>query len=190
MMPRSSGRAGVRRNWLNTIFARVKFCVMKKLVFVSLFLTGAVQAAYSQLPPKNIKALAFIAGKWETTTSWGDMEEYWSEPMGDCMMCVYRCVKDGKVVFYEMIVIEQTDSGPVMKLRHFNPGLIAWEDKEKPYEYRLMFLEADKARFERPDKKTYITFHRTSPKTLKVILESQDKEGQWIEDVFDYKLAE
>ncbi len=162
---------------------------MKKLAFISLFIVWSAEALYAQLPPKDIKALAFISGKWKTTTSWGDMEEYWSEPMGNCMVCAYRCVKDGKVVFYEFIVIEQMPSGPVMRLRHFSPGNIAWEDKDKPYEYNLMFLEADKARFERPDKKTYITFHRTGPRTLKVILESQDKEGQWMEDVFDYTLV-
>jgi len=163
---------------------------MKKLLILSLFFIWTVWAADAQAPPKDIKDLAFISGTWKTTSEWGDMEEYWSKPAGNCMMCVYRCVKDGKVVFYEMIIIEQTPSGPVMKLRHFNPGLIAWEEKEKPYEYPLMFLETDKARFERPDKKTYITFHRTSQKTLRVILESQDKDGKWQEDVFDYKLAE
>lgn len=163
---------------------------MKKLLFIPLFFMWTVPAADAQTPPRDLNDLAFIAGTWKTTSEWGDMEEYWSKPMGNCMMCVYRCVKDGKIVFYELIVIEQTPSGPVMKLRHFNPGLVAWEEKDKPYEYPLMYLEADKARFERPDKKTYITFHRTSPRTLKVILESQDKEGKWQEDVFDYKLAD
>ena len=105
---------------------------MKKLAFISLFIVWSAEALYAQIPPKDIKALAFISGKWKTTTSWGDMEEYWSEPMGNCMVCAYRCVKDGKVVFYEFIVIEQMTSGPVMKLRHFSPGNIAWEDKDKP----------------------------------------------------------
>ena len=86
-------------------------------------------------------------------------------------------------------VIEQMDSGPVMKLRHFSPGNIGWEEKEKPYEYPLMFLEPDKARFERPDKKTALTFYRTAPDKLKVILERQDKDGRWVEDVFDYSMA-
>ena len=97
--------------------------------------------------------------------------------------------KNGKVIFYEFSVIEQMDSGPVMKLRHFSPGNIGWEDKDKPYEYPLMFLEPDKARFERPDKKTALTFHRIGPDTMQVILERQDQDGRWVEDVFDYKLS-
>lgn len=160
---------------------------MKTCVFGLLF-TLTAWTATSQLPPKEIKSLAFMAGKWKTHSAWGDMEENWSEPMGNSMMCAYRCVKDGKVVFYEFIVIEQTDTGPVMKLRHFSPGNIGWEDKDKPYEYPLTFLETDKARFERPDKKTALTFYRTGPEKMQVILERQDDEGRWVEDVFDYTL--
>jgi hypothetical protein len=87
------------------------------------------------------------------------------------------------------MVIEQTDKGPVMYLRHFSPGNIGWEEKDKPYEYPLMFLEPGKARFERPDKKTALTFYRINADNMQVILERQDKEGRWVEDVFDYKLA-
>lgn len=163
---------------------------MKKLLIISLLLIWSVGESGAQVPPKNIKDLAFMAGKWKTHSAWGDMEENWSEPMGNSMMCAYRCVKDGKVVFYEFIVIEQMESGPVMKLRHFSPGNIGWEEKDKPYEYPLMFLEPDKARFERPDKKTALTFHRTGPDTMKIILERQDDEGRWVEDVFDYKLSD
>lgn len=142
-----------------------------------------------QTPVRDIKDLAFMAGNWETKGVWGDMEENWSKPMGNSMMCAYRCVKDGKVVFYEFIVIEQQPSGPVMKLRHFSPGNVAWEEKDKPYEYPLMFLDENLARFERPDKKTALTFQRLGSDKLKVILERQDKDGKWVQDEFNYVVA-
>ena len=93
--------------------------------------------AFSQQQKFKITDLEFMAGNWKTASDWGDMDEIWSSPMGNCMMCTFRCVKDGKVVFYEFIVIEQNenDSVPVLKLRHFNPGSIGWEDKDKPYLY-------------------------------------------------------
>ena len=74
---------------------------MKK--HITFFFLAAMGATLSvaQVPPKNIKDLAFMAGKWTTHSAWGDMEENWSEPMGNNMMCSYRCVKDGKVIFYE-----------------------------------------------------------------------------------------
>jgi hypothetical protein len=153
-----------------------------------LFLSDVAQA---QTPIREIKDLSFMAGKWITKGEWGDMEENWSAPMGNSMMCSYRCVKDGKIVFYEFIVIEQHAEGPVMKLRHFSPGNIAWEEKDKPYDYPLMFLDIDDkvARFERPDKKTSLTFQRVSSDKLKVILERQDKGGKWVQDEFNYTAA-
>lgn len=163
---------------------------MKKLFCVSLLILAAANLGRGQIPDKKISNLAFISGKWLAETDWGQMEENWSEPLGNCMMCSYRCVKDGKVVFYEFIVIEQNDSVPVMKLRHFSPGSIGWEEKDKPYEYPLTFLDPDQARFERPDKKTALTFYRTGPQTMKVLLERQDKQGKWVEDVFNYALSE
>jgi hypothetical protein len=157
---------------------------MKAAVISCLLLLPLV--GFTQAPIKNIKDLSFMAGKWVTHGAWGDMEENWSEPMGNCMMSSYRCVKDGKVIFYEFMVIEQLDNGPVMKLRHFSPGNVAWEEKDKPYEYPLMFLDDNLARFERPDKKTSLTFQRTAPDKMKVILERQDKDGKWVQDEFNY----
>ncbi len=163
---------------------------MKKRIFVFLLAILTTWTASGQVPKMDINALKFMAGKWITNSAWGDMETIWSEPMGNCMMSSFRCVKDGKVIFYEFSVIEQGDGVPVMKLRHFSPGNIGWEDKDEPYEYPLMFLDSDKARFERPDKKTALTFHRTGPDTMQVSIERQDEHGRWVEDVFDYTLVE
>lgn len=162
---------------------------MKTLVIFFLVIWANINFAFCQIPVKEMKDLSFMAGKWVTKGEWGDMEENWSEPFGNSMMCSYRCVKDGKVIFYEFIVIEQTPVGPVMKLRHFNPGNIAWEEKDKPYDYPLMFLEPDRARFERPDKKTALTFHRLAKDKMKVILDRQEKDGKWVQDEFDYTLS-
>jgi hypothetical protein len=158
---------------------------MKNTILCVLILGSSV------LHAQDMKSLAFISGKWTATMSWGNLEEYWSEPMGNCMMCTFRCVNNGKVIFYEFIVIEQQpDSLPVMKLRHFNPGNIAWEDKNTPYIYPLVKIEKNKARFESPDKKTAMTFLRVAHEKLMVILERTDKEGKQAIDTFDYTLSQ
>ena len=162
---------------------------MKRLLTMICIVCVCSIVSSAQAPGYKISSLSFMSGRWVTTGPWGDMEETWSEPMGNSMMCSYRCVKDGKVVFYEFIVIEQQKKGPVMLLRHFNPGNIAWEEKDKPYEYPLMFLDDDVARFERPDKKTSLTFQRLAPDKLKVTLERQDKDGKWVQDEFNYTAA-
>jgi hypothetical protein len=161
---------------------------MKLLFITTLILLFQISFA-QEAPIRSISDLKFMAGNWVTSGQWGDMEENWTEPLGNSMMCSYRCVKDGKIVFYEFIVIEQQPTGPVMKLRHFSPGNIAWEEKDKPYEYPLIYLDENVARFERPDKKTSLTFERVASDKLKVILERQDKDGKWVQDEFNYTAA-
>jgi len=129
-----------------------------------------------------------MKGVWRLQHAWGDMEEIWGPPMGDNMICAYRCVKDGKVVFYEFIVIEQSDSVPVMKLRHFNPGSIAWEDKNNPYLYPLVAFEKNRAVFERPDKKSRLIYERKLGTELVSVLE-REKDGKWEKEEFRYQLA-
>ncbi|MCI0751689.1 MAG: DUF6265 family protein [Flammeovirgaceae bacterium] len=164
---------------------------MNKLLNTFLFVTGIMTApdfAYAQSDLKaTVADLAFISGNWVTSMKWGDMEENWSAPVGNSMMCSYRCIKDGKVTFYEFIVIENSETAPVMKLHHFAPGNVAWEDK--PYEYPLVSLQKNIAIFESSDKKEQMSFIRDSDETLKVILVQEDKQGVKQTHNFDFKLA-
>jgi hypothetical protein len=155
------------------------------------FVTALIFAAapvFSQNFKARISDLSFMAGRWFVHHEWGDMEENWAEPMGDNMVCSYRCVKNGKIVFYEFIVVEQSDSVPVMKLRHFSPGNVAWEEKDKPYHYPLVQLSSSHAVFERPDKKLRMIFTRRDRDHLTVVLERENKDGKWEKDNFDYAL--
>lgn len=157
------------------------------IVTVFLFFSGIASA---QLKSANIADLQFISGRWGMQHTWGYMEETWSAPMGNSMMCSYRCVKDGKVVFYEFIVIEQTDSVPVMRLRHFGPGSIGWEEKEAPGNYPLVLLQKNKAQFRKQGGSSVLTFTRQSPTQMHVFLENKNAQGNWEKIAFDYTLQQ
>src|SRR5262245_14037957 len=153
------------------------------LLIAALLMPAMLQAQSTQ--KFRIADLKFMAGAWKASSDWGDMDESWSVPSGNSMMCSYRCVKNGKVVFYEFVVIEQNENDPVpvMKLRHFNPGSIGWEDKENPYSYPLIELTATKATFERPDKKMTLSYERISPESMKAVL-VQEREGKKVTTEF------
>ena len=144
-------------------------------------------AATAQIKAK-VSDLHFMAGQWTVQHAWGDMEENWSAPMGNNMMGAYRCVKDGKVVFYEFMAIEQKDSVPVLYLRHFGPGSMAWEEKDAPGKYPLVLLQKNKAQFKKEDGSTVLTFTRQSPTQLQVVLHSKNKEGLPETVEFNYRL--
>jgi uncharacterized protein DUF6265 len=132
--------------------------------------------------------LAFIAGQWRGEMQGGITEENWSSATGDSMMGVFRFVKNGKAVFYEMLLIETTSSGPVLRLKHFNPGLKGWEEKDEVHSYPLIELRKDRAVFERPDKQSRLIFHRTSEAEMSIWLE-QTRNGKLSAQEFKYRLA-
>ena len=141
---------------------------MRHLVFIGLLLPLGLCA---QTFKADIKDLSFMTGTWGQHHEWGDMEEFWGPPMGNNMICSYRCVKAGKVLFYEFVVIEQSDSVPVMILRHFRPGNIAREEKDKPERYPLVSLEQNKAVFASPTVR--LTYLKVDPGHMDILLEEK-----------------
>lgn len=122
------------------------------------------QTGSSNLSRVALADLSFITGLWRADWQGGLGEEHWSASSGDSMVGTFRFVKEGKARFYEFMLIEQAPEGPVLKLKHFNPGLIGWEEKAQVYSYPLIQYRPNTAVFERGDKKSRLTFHRTSRK--------------------------
>ena len=143
---------------------------MQRLLTAIVLVLCCASLALAEEPAPEVKKpvagtladLAFMTGCWKATHWGGEMEECWSSPSGDAMSAMFRFIKDGKVQFYEFIAIEQTPEGLYLRLKHFNKGLIGWEEKEKSIGGPLTALEKNKATFD------LLTFERRSPNTLVV----------------------
>lgn len=146
------------------------------------------QAGSSDLSRVRLADLSFISGSWQAEWGGGLGEEHWSIPSGDSMVGTFRFVKDGKARFYELMLIEQTATGLVLRLKHFNPGLIGWEEKAQVYSYSLIEYRQNTAAFELVDKKSRLTFHRISKDALSVLLE-QSANGKQSTQEFKFKLV-
>lgn len=159
------------------------------LRYILLAIAGLVlpcDNSYAQVTKASVNQLAFMAGTWTQKQEWGDMEEFWGEPMGDSMISSFRVVKDGKATFYEFVVIEEQNHIPVFKMRHYNRGSVGWEEKDKPLLFYLVYIEKNKADFELKDKSVRITYKLVSPDKLDVTLVEKDKKGKLKKDVFNY----
>ncbi len=159
----------------------------KIALFVTVCVFMVIHDSAGQSLKADVSQLSFMKGKWFVDHPWGYMEEYWGEPVGNNMVSSYRCVKDGKVVFYEFVVIEQSDSVPVMILRHFKQGSIAWEDKDDPNRYPLVSISGNKASFRSKDGDVTLTYQLKSKDALDVILEEKNKKGEPERTSFNYK---
>jgi hypothetical protein len=123
--------------------------------------------------------LTFLSGHNRGEMEGGIIDEHWSEVGGDSMIGMFRYIKGGKVQMYEFLAIEQTASGPVLRLKHFNPGLVGWEEKAQVYSYPLISWTPNReALFERPDKGSKISYRSTSKDTLQCTLERTGKKTE------------
>ncbi|HEU4388103.1 MAG TPA: DUF6265 family protein [Blastocatellia bacterium] len=165
----------------NTMFLLV-WCV----TWTASVLPGLAQSTTKPVSKVTLSDLSFISGRGTGDLGGGVIDEQWSLPAGDSMMGMFRYVKDGKAVFYEFLLIEQTQDGPVLRLKHFNPGLIGREEKAEVYSYPLVEYNENRAVFERPDKLTRLTFHRKSADSLSVVLD-QTRDGKLTSTEFVYK---
>jgi hypothetical protein len=128
-------------------------------------------------PPATLEAMKWLVGHWKGTGLGGVSEEIWSEPAGGVMMGMYRLVVNGKPSFYEFIHLAEENGSLVMKLKHFNADLTAWEEKERFVTFRLVKLGANEAYF------SGLTLRRSVDR-LQVFLALRDKEGKVREEEF------
>ncbi|MBI4747052.1 MAG: hypothetical protein HY774_01065 [Acidobacteria bacterium] len=161
-------------------------CFFGYLVLIARLGSGAVSAQEKTASQPTLAELAFIAGTWQGELGGGATEEQWNPPSGDSMMGMFRYVQNGKAVFYEFMLIEQTPDGPVLRLRHFNPRLVAWEDKTGTLNFPLVEFRKNYAVFDH-DSKERLIFHRKSADSLTITLE-KTKDGQKTAEAFNYKL--
>lgn len=92
-------------------------------------------------PHATLADVAWLQGHWRGPGLGGISEEYWMEPSGGAMPGVFRAVADGEVIFYEMFALTEFDGSLVLRLKHFNPDMTGWEDKEEMVRFRLAHVE-------------------------------------------------
>jgi hypothetical protein len=149
---------------------------MRGMLILGALLVLAIPAAAKE-PVASLDQLAWIAGHWEGEMGGALSEEMWSAPSGDGMMGMWRLVMGGKVRVYEFLVVEQEASGPVLKFKHFNRGLVGWEEKDQALVLPLVKLTDAEAVFDNGDaaKPLRLIYKRPSAGELVVVLERMEK---------------
>jgi hypothetical protein len=157
---------------------------MKSLLLLLLLSTTehTVRLAPGATPePARIEDMAWLAGRWTGDGLGGTTEEVWSPPMGGVMVGTFRLLREDKVVFYEFLTLSVTDRGLAMRLKHFNPDMSGWEEKEKFVEFRYVGTKGDLVQFEG------LTFRRDSKDALTIFLALKGKDGTVREERFRMK---
>jgi len=98
-------------------------------------------------PPATISDFAWLEGTWVGTGLGGHTEESYSAPLGGAIVGYFRLVKADKVIFYELVTFVEEGGSVLLRLKHFHPNLIGWEEKDKSVEFKLVAIEGQAAYF-------------------------------------------
>jgi hypothetical protein len=89
-------------------------------------------------PPARVADLAWLEGRWTGKGLGGRIEESWSGPDGGAMLGYFRLVKDGKPVFYVILTLLENEGSVEMRLKHVNPDMTGWEEKNGFVTFKLV----------------------------------------------------
>ena len=95
-----------------------------------LLLSMSVQAEEDAFKP-TLDELSWLVGHWQGPGFGGTCEEVWLPASAGSMVGTFKMSVNGKVQFYELMVITVDSAGPTLKLKHFNSDMTGWEEKNE-----------------------------------------------------------
>ena len=134
-------------------------------------------------PAATIADMEWYAGRWTGAGLGGLNEEVWSPPRDGTMMGMYRMIKDGKPVFYELLLITEENGSLAIKLKHFHADLRGWEERDASVRFPLVAKRDGRIYFDG------MTFERIGADRVKVYLAVEHKDGKVQEETFEYSRA-
>ncbi len=121
-------------------------------------------------PEASIDDLAWLAGYWVGDGLGGTSEELWTPPGGDRMYGVYTLRKEERVVFSEAMMLVETDGSLALRVKHFTPEFVGWEEKDGFVSFPLVRLGDREAYF------SGLTLRRSEGSLTIYLVLSQDGE--------------
>jgi hypothetical protein len=117
---------------------------------LGLMLAGPVAAQETRVaeagqaaPAATIADAAWLIGTWSGEgISGAEAHESWLAPSGDTMVGLFvQETAEGGIMFSEHMYLMEQGGSLVVKLKHFNPDLTGWEDKDGMVTFRLIAAE-------------------------------------------------
>ncbi len=131
-------------------------------------------------PPATLGDMAWLAGSWTGEGLGGQVEEIWSPPQAGAMMGMFRLLRDGKTVFYELMTLVEEGGSLVLRLKHFGPDLTGWEEKAETVDFPLVAVAGDRLLFDG------LTFSRHGNDAVTIYVAISAEDGAVRDEAFRY----
>ena len=111
-----------------------------------------------------IDSASWLAGRWIGEGLGGQLEETWSTPASGQMVGHFRLIREGRVVFYEIMLMDVVEGGVRMRVKHLNPDFVGWEERDGWHAFDPQSSNAEGLSFDG------LTLRRTSADQLEIRL--------------------
>ena len=112
--------------------------------------------------------MGWLEGNWKSSGQEITIQESWIRNGAYSMMCVASILENNEIILFEICTITEEEGTLVLRIRHFDKKLNAWEDKKTPLEKKLVKIEKnrfyfDGYTFEKTDKDQITLFIQSKP---------------------------
>jgi len=129
-------------------------------------------------PKATLKDLTMLVGHWRGEMFGAKADEIWLEPAGGSMIGMFRIFNEKSPMFYEFWAAVEEEGSVTMRLKHFNPDMTGWEEKDKMVTFRLVKFDRNNLWFEG------LTYSRQRDGSIRGHVAITEKDGTVKEEVF------
>lgn len=132
-------------------------------------------------PSASIDDLSWLTGRWVGRGLGATVEEVWLPARGGAMVGVFRLVREDSVQFYELVTLVEEEGSLSLRLKHFGPDLVGWEEKTESVSFPLVRRTSDALWFDG------LTIRRVADDRMRIWV-ALDGEGRDTREVlFEYR---
>lgn len=136
-----------------------------------------------EAPAAQLEEFSWLVGQWEGPGIGGNLAlESWLPPTGNTMVGTFvQTDTGGNIQFSEHMYLMEDDGTVVLRLKHFNPDLTGWEERDDMTSFRLVSVEPCAAYF------GGLTLRCEGDNGLLVAVRMRSSAGEVSELVFDFE---
>lgn len=154
----------------------ISSCVAQNKVTDHIYLLGDGKSESA-----TIEDFSLLEGDWTGKGMGGQCDELWMPARAGQMHGIFRMSAEGEMVFTEFMTIIEDSLSYAMKIKHFSPEFIGWEEKDEGVEFRFI----------RKDKNTLyfsgLTATRKDDNHLDIYVAMKNDDGTTTEELFAFK---
>ena len=161
--------------------------VLRNLLLLSIVAVAVLPTIAQDGEEYTLSDITWITGIWRGEEDGTVIEEIWSGVEGSNLMGMFRFVKGGNPRFYEFMTIGADSAGIGLDIKHFDPDMTGWEERDASERFVLDQVTGWKAVFRHDTEQTTSLVYERREDSLRITLHKV-KDGRPVTSGFSFRL--